>query len=250
MLFGVSRSQLSKLEVLRIMKFNTDWFLILITSILIGMCYGQVDAVPLDDHGDTYKEATELFFDIPQTGLIDSAEDIDYFRLEIPEPGELTVYTTGSLDTIGSMEDDAGVFAEGDQEGEGNNLASSATRNPETYYIGVRGYRECGPETIPCTPSFVPGAEPGTLSPADGSLVADPETIDREPIRAALSGRLTGPTARYKQFQGDGAVLLLAVCTISLAKTPRPYLDVTYIRRKRRYPLCPALKRCWTDCRS
>ena len=113
--------------------------LILTVFFLMGMCYGQVDAVPLDDHGDTWKEATDLFLNGSQTGQIDAADDVDYFRLQITEAGELTVSTTGNLDTIGSMEDDAGIFANGDQGGEGNNFSIVYNAKPETYYISVRG---------------------------------------------------------------------------------------------------------------
>ena len=126
-----------------------------------------------DDHGDLYKVATELFFDIPQTGQIDRVGDIDYFLLEIPEPGELTVYTTGVLDTIGSIEDDTGVaFIEGDQEGEGNNFSIVCAAKPETYYIRVRGYGDVtGDYTLHA--SFVPGEQ--QFSGELEGIVADPE---------------------------------------------------------------------------
>ena len=130
-----------------------------------------------DDHGNLYKVATELFFDIPQTGQIDSAGDVDYFRLEIPEPGGLTVYTTGVLDTIGSIEDDTGVaFIEGDQGGEGNNFRIVCAAKPETYYIRVRGYEDAtGDYTLHA--SFVPGEQQfaGELE----GIVADPENNTR-----------------------------------------------------------------------
>ena len=141
------------------MKSNNNWFLILIISMTIGnLSPLQADANPLDDHGDTYKEATDLFFDSPQTGQIDSGEDVDYFRLEITEPGALTVYTTGTLDTIGSLEDDAGVFANGDQEGEGNNFSIVYDAKPETYWLRVGGHENAtGDYTVHA--SFVPDLE-------------------------------------------------------------------------------------------
>ena len=169
---------------------KSNWFLMLTVffisaNMLIGMCYGQVDANPVDDHGDTYKEATELFFNIPQTGLIDTAEDIDYFRLEILEPGELTVWTTGALDTIGSIEDDAGVFANGDQEGEGNNFSIVCSAKPETYYVRVGGHQNAtGNYTLHA--SFAPSGE--TDLDVEGSL--DVETSPDVPQIADDHGDL------------------------------------------------------------
>ena len=155
---------------------SNNWFLILIISMLIGMSHLQADANPLDDHGDTYKEATDLFLDSSQIGQIDSAEDVDYFRLEITEPGELTVYTTGVLDTIGSIEDDAGIFANGDQEGDGNNFSIVYNAKPETYYISVRGNQNAtGNYTLHT--SFVPDPEAPLASDAETS-VDPPEIAD------------------------------------------------------------------------
>ena len=158
------------------MKSN-NWFLILIISIAIGVCHLQADANPLDDHGDTWKVATDIFFDAPQPGQINLPGDIDYFRLEITEPGELTVYTTGSLDTIGSIEDDTGVaFIEGDQEGDGNNFRIVCNAKPETYYIRVRGYENATGDYTLHT-SFAPDPEvplvPDAETPVDTPQIAD-----------------------------------------------------------------------------
>ena len=157
---------------------NLTVFFICVTM-LIGMYHLQADANPLDDHGDTYKVATDLFLDSSQTGQIDSAEDVDYFRLEITEPGELTVYTTGSVDTIGSIEDDAGVFANGDQEGDGNNFSIVYNAKPETYYIGVRGnHNATGTYTLHAS-----------LSPVSG-IIGTPES---DPIKAPESDIIVAP---------------------------------------------------------
>ena len=150
--------------------------LFICVNMLMGMYYLQANANPLDDHGDTYKVATDIFLGISQMGQIDSAEDVDYFRLEITEPGELTVYTTGSLDTIGSIEDDAGVFANGDQEGDGNNFSIVYNAKPETYYIGVRGHQNAtGNYTLHT--SFVPDLE-APLAPDEETSVDTPEIAD------------------------------------------------------------------------
>jgi hypothetical protein len=141
------------------------------------MYHLQADADPLDDHGDTYKVAIDLFLDSSQIGQIDSAEDVDYFRLEITVPGELTVYTTGSLDTIGSIEDDTGVaFIKGDQEGEGNNFSIVYNAKPETYYIRVRGHQNAT-GTYTLHTSFVPDQE-APLALDEETSVDTPEIAD------------------------------------------------------------------------
>ena len=156
--------------------FRPEIGLMLTVFFLIGVCYGQVDAVPLDDHGDTYKEATDLFLNSSQTGQIDSAEDVDYFRLEITEAGELTVYTTGSLDTVGSMEDDAGVFANGDQGGEGNNFSIVYEASPETYYIRVSGNQNAtGTYTLHASLS-VPWEQVPEEEIIEEEIIEEPET--------------------------------------------------------------------------
>ena len=171
------------------MKSN-NWFLILIISMTIGICHLQADANPLDDHGDTWKVATDIFFDVPQLGQINLPGDIDYFRLEIPEPGELTVYTTGSLDTIGSIEDDTGIaFIEGDQEGEGNNFKIVCNAKPETYYIRVRGYENAtGDYTLQA--SLVPDLEAPLVPEPEVPLAPDEETPVDTPQTADDHGDL------------------------------------------------------------
>jgi hypothetical protein len=62
--------------------------------------------------------------------------------LEIPEPGELTVYTTGSTDTIGRLESSSGsTLATNDDGGASTNFRIVHNVTAGTYYIRVTGYR-------------------------------------------------------------------------------------------------------------
>lgn len=56
-----------------------------------------------DDHGDGRGDATTIGVDGRQSGRIDSAGDVDWFRISATESGTLTAYTTGSLGTVGRL---------------------------------------------------------------------------------------------------------------------------------------------------
>ena len=60
---------------------------------------------------------------------------------QVSESGELTVQTTGSLDTKGQLEDSAGtVLASNDDGGDGYNFRIVHAVSAGTYYIKVEGY--------------------------------------------------------------------------------------------------------------
>ena len=103
----------------------------------------KVTVEPPDDYGDTRAEATLLPLDGSLNGVIETGADIDYFRVEVSEPGILAIWTTGTLDTIGRLQDGSGtVLASEDDNGSGKNfrieLANPVTAG--TYYIKVESY--------------------------------------------------------------------------------------------------------------
>ena len=94
-----------------------------------------------DDHGDTPSSATDLAVGGSQSGQIETGGDVDYFRVAVSASGELTVQTTGSLDTKGQLEDSAGaVLARDDDGGDGHNFRIAHAVSAGTYYIKVEGY--------------------------------------------------------------------------------------------------------------
>ena len=94
-----------------------------------------------DDHGDTPSSATALAVGSSQAGQLETGGDVDYFRVEVAASGELTVHTTGSLDTKGQLEDSAGgVLARDDDGGDGYNFRIAHTVSAGTYYLKVEGY--------------------------------------------------------------------------------------------------------------
>ena len=88
-----------------------------------------------DDHGDSPSSATALAVGGSQSGQIEPGGDVDYFRVEVSASGELTVQTTGRLDTKGQLEDSAGtVLARDDDGGDGYNFRIAHAVSAGTYY--------------------------------------------------------------------------------------------------------------------
>ncbi len=95
----------------------------------------------VSDAGDTIETATALALDTHYTDTIFSSDDVDYYRIEVEQSGELTVYTTGDLDTIGQLLTENGeVLATGDDEGEFLNFQIVYAALPGTYYVSVAGF--------------------------------------------------------------------------------------------------------------
>ena len=93
-----------------------------------------------DDHGNTRSTATSISLG-SLSGRIDPGGDLDYFRVQISSSGELTVYTTGSTDTYGTLQDAAGArLASNDDGGSDTNFRIEHQVSSGTHYIQVRGY--------------------------------------------------------------------------------------------------------------
>ena len=99
------------------------------------------DSSTTDDHGNTRSDAASLSVDGSRSGQIEVGNDIDYFRVQVSGAGELTVYTTGGLDTMGRLENSSGIsLEEDDDRGSGNNFRIARTVAAGTYYVKVESY--------------------------------------------------------------------------------------------------------------
>ena len=67
-------------------------------------------------------------------------EDVDWFRLDVPRAGQLTVQTTGGTDTYGTLYGPGGQIGENDDDGEGYNFRIVMYVQPGTHYVEVRGF--------------------------------------------------------------------------------------------------------------
>ncbi len=121
-----------------------------------------------DDHGDTPAEATALSAGSSVQGRIETGDDVDYFRLQIPAQSDVEIYTTGSLDTVGSLRDSSNAgIAENDDGGTGTNFRIARRLAAGVYYIAVSSY-ESGTGSYTLHVSVTGG---GTPPPASGPII-------------------------------------------------------------------------------
>ena len=96
-----------------------------------------------DDHGDTRSSATALALGDSMPGRIEEGGDEDFFRVEVTEPGSLTVYTTGDLDTVGELQRGDGTYLAGDDDsGELHNFRIEQDVVAGTHYVRIGSYGE------------------------------------------------------------------------------------------------------------
>ena len=93
-----------------------------------------------DDHGDSRGSATHVAPGSSRSGEL-TAGDRDWFRVTVDQAGSLEVYTTGSTDTVGSLQNAGGTeLANNDDAGEGRNFRIERTVSAGAYYVQVRGF--------------------------------------------------------------------------------------------------------------
>ena len=96
---------------------------------------------PVDDHGNTAEEATRVGLDSTTAGVLERGGDVDYFRVTVTQAGTLTIETSGTTDTKGSLLRATGTtLAENDDAGAGDNFRIVQQVAVGTYYVAVRGY--------------------------------------------------------------------------------------------------------------
>ena len=85
--------------------------------------------------------ATLLAVGPPLTGIVDSALDVDYFRIDLAGSATVQVKTSGRTDTRCELLDGTGArLASADTGGAGgHNFAISADLEPGVYYVAVSG---------------------------------------------------------------------------------------------------------------
>ena len=157
---------------------------------------GSTDVV---EHGDTREQATLLALTVRTTGevgetggdegfqgnvgtarsaeiagAVEQAGDADYFRVEVPGAGRLTVETTGTTDTGGALQGATGqALAEDDNGGTGNNFRVERQVQAGTYYVAVTGgENEQGIGLYTLSVRFTPvggGTTVGDVVPPSGS---------------------------------------------------------------------------------
>ena len=90
------------------------------------------------DDGDTADAATPVVATSTTFAALADHDDIDYFRIELPEAGWLRAETTGNGDPRGALTaEDGGLVAKDDDSGEGRNFLIEAKLEAGVYFIKV-----------------------------------------------------------------------------------------------------------------
>jgi len=103
--------------------------------------YGlSVSILPPDDHGDILSEASPTPLPGSIAGDLENDNDDDYFRLDLPVDGTLTLATTGSTDTFGILRTGNGsILVSDDNDGTGENFQLTHVVPAGVHYLQVRG---------------------------------------------------------------------------------------------------------------
>ena len=93
----------------------------------------------IDDHGDEPSTSSDISTGFPVKGLIGTPDDADYFRLVLGQPTLVSIYTTGGLDTVGSLIDSDGrEVAADDDGGKLSNFHIQANLPQGIHYVQIR----------------------------------------------------------------------------------------------------------------
>ena len=96
---------------------------------------------PPDDYGNTRSEAAPIAINTEVAGSLESPNDTDYFEFTVDGDGTVTIESTGSTDTIGTLYDaDGRQLLQDDDGGSGYNFSLSMELTRGTYYLAVVGY--------------------------------------------------------------------------------------------------------------
>ena len=173
-----------------------------------------------DDHGDQRGSATQVAPTSTTQGDLER-NDRDYFRIDLPAAGALSLESTGSLDTVGRLEDSGGARITTDNNsGDGKNFRIAQDLEQGTYYLLVRGRKGANGAYV-LAASFIPSDDHGdfrseatsvsTTSSTAGNLERAGD-VDYFRIDVAQAGRLVvasgGDTDTSGRLEdGDGTEL-------------------------------------------
>ena len=181
-----------------------------------------------DDHGDSPQTATSLS-SLPWFGTAElhADTDRDVFRMDVPEPGMLTAYTTRATtpdaDTYGVLTDDDGVVLdEDDNSGDGPNFEIEAAVDEGTHYVEVRGiagqltgsYHLFIELAVTGGATVAIGAQQVIATDADGAAYVYAADLDDDGDADVLSASRFHGKIAWHENQGDGAFSTQQVVTI------------------------------------
>ena len=92
-----------------------------------------------DDHGNEEESATLIRRTDIVRGVLEKPNDADYFQLDVHHHGELITYTTGDVDTYGTLIGEE-IFRSNDDSGDGSNFRLTQDLEVGQYYIRVKPF--------------------------------------------------------------------------------------------------------------
>lgn len=103
---------------------------------------GTAAAAPAgDDHGNTIATATSAVIPFSRACRLEKSGDADCFKFTLTASAAVTLRTTGSIDTYGTLYNAAGsVLTESDDYNSDLNFRIRRTLAAGTYYLAVEGY--------------------------------------------------------------------------------------------------------------
>ena len=121
---------------------------------------GYRQPVIIDDHSNSCNSATSVGvtsgYTATMNGNLETVGDWDYFRLDVPSSGMLTVYSTGSTDTYGYLKNSSCTdLTSSDDSTDTNFRISYNVGAAGTYYIAVKYWNSSGTGTYTLNVQFV-----------------------------------------------------------------------------------------------
>ena len=187
-----------------------------------------------DDHGDDIASATTVQLPSTTSARLDPG-DKDYFRINIVRAGTLRLWTTGSVDTFGTLYNSSGITLDNNDDdagaGNGNFRINTTSLDRGAYYLEVRGFAGSS------YGNYSLGVA-GTASGTSGPPVADPPLVTINFIQAGDGGTdvQLGATLTSGAYDGtpeyawtvDGGTLDSASSATPTLTRPTVSADTTY----------------------
>ena len=141
--------------------------------------------------------------------------DRDYYRIDLPSDGRLTLHSSSDIDTVGRLEDATGTRLTTDNDsGKGRNFRISRDVTAGTYYLMVRGRGSS-------TGRYTLHADFDATDTADGAGRADPErALGHSLAELARDALDQSSTVIERRIEGGGTTRLQAFAGLFGAEGP------------------------------
>lgn len=94
-----------------------------------------------DDHGNTIGSASVLQLGGSTNGRLETSQDVDFFRINMPYAGNFTIQSSSGIDLIADLYNNNGTLLATDDDSAGNlQFRFAGQFSQGTFYVRVRGY--------------------------------------------------------------------------------------------------------------